>query len=134
MQVQILKHFVDQRSGILYGKGLRDLSTPLAEKFLKEKKAVLPGRVPREEQTGRPKVILVENQEGGDDSGLNDATESDLPEDFPEREKLIANGLGTIALLSVSDAREKIEAIKGIGPVRVSDIGIALSELIAQSL
>lgn len=134
MEIQVLKHFVDQRSGKLYGTGKWDLPDHLANKFINQRKAI-----PYDEfmsnlaqvQASNPAAVVLG---GGDGPFPSPSDSSDLPEGFPEREKLIAAGLGTIEELAKPEARDKIAAIKGVGPTRVSQIGIALSELMAQNL
>lgn len=55
--------------------------------------------------------------------------ESDIPVDFPEREKLIIAGISTVASLKEANVKERLEDILGFGPATVTKIGLAIADL-----
>lgn len=55
--------------------------------------------------------------------------ESDIPVDFPEREKLIIAGISTVASLKEANVKERLEVIPGFGAATVTKIGLAITEL-----
>jgi hypothetical protein len=62
-------------------------------------------------------------------SPIEAATHSDIPADFPERDKLIAAGITTVAQLKEEGVKDRIDAIAGIGPATITKIGLAITEL-----
>lgn len=52
-----------------------------------------------------------------------------LPEDFPSRDVLTANGFETVESLKAPDVKEQLDKIDGLGAGEVTKIGLAISQI-----
>lgn len=130
MKVNIPKHFVDEVTQHLIGRGERDVATHTAQRWIAKGKAEPAdegsAEYQRELEDNRPKEIPG----GGDDNVVTGpAAETFLPEDFPERDKLIAAGLDTVEKLKAKDAADKIGAVEGISKAGLTKIGLAIDKI-----
>lgn len=107
MRVKILKRFIAD-SGHLFAPGEREVDNATAKRLISRGKAVAVAVSP-----------LVER--------LAAQGSSDIPEDFPERDRLISAGITSIAQLK--DTELDLSDIEGIGPAKRAKIEAAITEL-----
>lgn len=107
MRVRILKRFIAD-SGHLFAPGEREVDNATAKRLISRGKAVAIAVSP-----------LVER--------LAAQNASDIPEDFPERERLMAAGITSVEQLS--DPALDLSDIEGIGPAKRAKIEAAIAEL-----
>lgn len=121
VEVEVARAFTDSKTHRLYSVGVWPVTLEEAERFAKEGR--LKGVEPK--KIGNPNSGDKEPSKSKPETG--NAIQG-IPEDFPERELLIENGFETMDDLRVSDLKEKLLAIDGIGPAKLNKIGLALSE------
>src|SRR5690606_25545082 len=113
MKVKILKRFVDGR-GFLRAPGIADLDDKTAASLITQGRAA--------------SVSAAEVKEAEKEAPKTSAATGELPEDFPERERLVEAGFDTLESLREEGAEEEILEIDGIGKGTLKKIQKALEE------
>lgn len=148
MYVKIDTRFIDEGGGQLFGPGVWEVSDKDGVRLIANGRAVKCEAPVEEAEATEPvpqdtkpatavtepiavitKPVVQPAPVPVAKSPIQLAAESDIPGDFPERAKLIANGITTVAQLKEAGVKERIDAIKGIGPEKITEIGLAITEL-----
>lgn len=113
--------------GRQYAKGEWEVSAALAKQFIEEERAVLVEETVKEVVTESKSVTPALPEKSEEAKAA--AEESDIPENFPARDRLIAHGISSIEELKSAGIKERIDEIEGIGPKTMEAIGLAIIEL-----
>jgi len=138
--VNIIKRFTDTGNR-LYGPGPIELNNLVANRLVAEGRATELEIKSDEKQTKEPikkeavvetKVEDTSNEEAAaeetEDAGEEEPVADDIPESFPERAKLIAGGITTVAQLKEQGVATKLAAI-GLTQIGINRVALAITEL-----
>lgn len=114
-----------------YGPGARSMDAAIAAELYRLKCGIYVNKkdIPEVKESGVE--VPLENPRIAAQGEIIDGAQlgsTELPEDFPSRDKLIEAGFETIESLQTKDAEAKLGQIDGLPKAEIKKIGLALSK------
>lgn len=133
VKIKITGRFTDEQGGRLYAPGEWDVYPDVAARLVEQGKAkfVNTAEAPALDKAKAANELPVTNPRIPEtkDEGTGETEPTPLPENFPSRDILIEAGFGTVESLKDPDVKEKLAAVKGLGPASITKIGLAISAI-----
>jgi hypothetical protein len=130
-KIKITGRFTEERTNRLFGPGEWDVDEGTYARLIaagkgkpvgvKTAPVKAPPKAPPQPPATNPR-IPVKAPEGTEAPEV-----TPLPEDFPSRDVLTANGFETVESLKAPDVKEQLDKIDGLGAGEVTKIGLAIS-------
>lgn len=130
VKIKIKARFTDEQGGRLYGPGEWDVDPAVSMRLIASGKATLVGAkaaTPATKPTGdkappaNPRIPPAPPTE--------EVVDTQLPDDFPLKEALVAAGFDTVEKLKAPDVKDALGEVKELTPADITKIGLAISKI-----